>query len=1064
MLKKVLIAMLMLATTLPGALAQSSRTVTGTVVAANGEPIVGATVSISGTSDATATDVDGKFTLTVTNPAKSKDLLVSFIGMKPFMMPLSKINGPVAIEMEDSDTMLDDVIVTGYTTLSKERATGSFGTLSSKQIDSKLGANLADRLEGQMAGVVLDKDGTLSIRGISSLRAETAPLVVVDGYPTEEKLTDLNPDNIENITVLKDAVAASIYGSRSANGVIVVTTKRGSEGNARLSYRGSLMIKPKPDLDYLHLASTSDYIDAELELYNQSPSSNTYNIATKSHARSGVQYLLSLQHAGMISEADFNSRIASMRNVNVLRQVEDLMFRTALTQTHNIGISGGSTTNRYNLAVNYMNARETFLNSDSDRLLIDLSNEWKPFKFLTVGITSNISYSRAKAPNTGWQSLLGYDYIQPYTQLTDANGLAALNTLSYASQELYKDISGGKSTDYNPVTDAYDSYNKSTTFGARLNAFLRFQIIQGLNIEVGGSWNRSYNTYKAVFEGDSYVMRLAYNASTSISNSSNHYIPDGDMINERRSMNENWTIRTQVNFSRSFGLHRISALAGNEVRRISYDNNTYATRFGYNSTAGSFSPVNLIDLSSGKYNSDMVGGSIGMYNLTNGAYSLRDNRFVSWYFNGSYDYNNRYLVSGSIREDQTNFFGTNPKYRHKPLWSIGGTWKVSNEDFFDFDWISRLNVRASYGVNGNISLSEGPYLILSAGSFNSTTGGVSNGISSYPNNSLRWEKTKTTNVGIDLDVLKNRLGMSIDYYYKRSSDLLASDAMDPTTGATSMTKNVGSIENKGLEISLHGTPIRNRDFSWDVIYNFTYNKNKVLKYNVARNYPTAWAWVQPIHAEGYPMYGLFGYRGAGINNEGNALIYDPEGNIKLAADCDVDDIVYLGSSVPKYDMSLTNNFKYKNWSLSFMFIAKLGHKFRQDVFQGSNITSRHVGERWKQPGDEAHAIYPVLRSWNMDMFYYPFCDTFVSSANYMKLRDITLEYSFEKSLLRHIGMTDARIYLQARNLFRITSKGVDIDPETMEVELGGGMGSGTNVGYTVLPRDAEYYVGLSFSF
>ena len=465
----------------------------------------------------------------------------------------------------------------------------------------------------------------------------------------------------------------------------------------------------------------------------------------------------------------------------------------------------------------------------------------------------------------------------------------------------------------------------------------------------------------------------------------------------------------------------------------------------------------------GVYNSDMIGGSSGFYPKY-GSYSLRDSRFVSWYFNGSYEFNNRYLVSGSVREDLTNFFGTDPKYRHKPLWSVGGTWKIANEDFFNAGWVDRLNLRASYGVNGNISLSEGPYLILSAGSFNPTTGGVANGIASFPNNSLRWEKTKTTNVGVDFDVFGNRLGISLDYYYKKSTDILASDATDPTTGTSRMTKNLGAIDNRGVEISLHGTPVRSSDFSWDIMFNMSFNKNKVVEYNVARNYPTMWAWSQPIHAAGHPMFGLFGYNFAGIDDRGMVTIHGKDGEVKYAQNASVDDIIYLGTAVPKTELSLINAFKYRNWDLSFMFIAKLGHKYRKDVFQGSNINSRFVAQRWQKPGDEKNTIYPALSSWNSDLFYFPYCDVNIGNASYAKLRDLTIAYTFDRSLIRNIGMSEARIYLQGRNLFRITSKGVDIDPETMEIDYSNAVGASSNAGFAVLPRSAEYYVGLSFSF
>lgn len=1043
--------------------AQSNQSIRGTVYDDNGEPIIGASVSIPGTDYAVVTDMEGNFAFPYSQAIAGKELMVSYVGMKTKTIKLAGAKMPLKISLASDANMLDDVIVTGYATLSKERATGAFGTVKADKLEAKLTTNLIDRLEGSIAGVVIDKDGGMTIRGLSTLNAESAPLVVVDGYPTELSLSDLNPDNIENITVLKDAVAASIYGSRSANGVIVVTSKQGKEGRMKLSYRGTLAVKPRPNLNDLHMAGTSDYIDAELDLIQQSD--NAYQISTRGTNMTQVEQLYVQRKAGMISSAEFDAKIEALRKINFLKQMEDNMFRTSLSQTHNIGISGGNASNRYNLAINYNHDRGNYINTSSDRLLIDLNNEWKPFRFLTIGVTTSLNYNTSKSPNVSWQTYTDFNsYVQPYTQLVDENGnLVMMNTLSYATQQMYDGISGGKDMGFNPINEAYDNYNKTQNFTTRVNAFIRWNIWEELNAEVGGSWSRGSSTIKTIREADSYVMRLAYNGSTSISNPVNHYIPDGDMIDETRYTNEYWTLRSQITYAKSFGLHRVSFLGGNEIRQTKYDNNTYATRFGYNQVAGSFTPLNLVDLKTGVNNSDMIAGSAGV-SASYGAYALRDNRFVSWYMNGSYEYNNRYLASGSIRWDKTNFFGTDPKYRNKPMWSLGGTWKINNEDFFDVSWINRLNLRVSYGLNGNISLSEGPYMILSAGSFNSTTGGVSYGISSYPNNSLRWEKTKTVNVGVDFDVLAGRLGMSFDYYNKKSSDILAKDATDPTTGTSSMMKNVGSIRNEGFEISLHGTPVRTKDFSWDIIYNVSLNKNKVLEYNVARNYPTSWAMTTPVHAEGHPMYGLFGYRFAEINDKGQVLIYDPNNEKKLASACNVNDIVYLGTAMPKTDMSLTNTFKYKNWDLSFMFIAKLGHKIRRDVFQGSNSNSRYVGQRWQKPGDEAHTIYPQLTGWNMDLFYFPFMDINAVSGDYMKLRDLTLAYTFSKSLLSNIGMSEARIYLQARNLFRVTANDYDIDPETQEMNYSGGIGAVTNAGYAVLPRNAEYYVGVTFSF
>ena len=1041
-----------------------TRLLSGTVKDGGGEALIGATVALANSNVRTITDNDGRYSLKI--PATACQVEFSYIGTENYTLQLSGGNAPLRRDVTlESDNLLNEVIVTGYQTISRERTTGSFGTINTQQLERKLNSNLKNIIEGQVPGMVLDKDGNISIRGLSTLTAEQNPLIVVDGYPTEGSLSDLNPDNIENITVLKDGVASSIYGSRAANGVIVVTTKSGRQQKTTLSYKGTFRFESKPDLSYLHQSSTSDYIDAELALYDLSPSSSTYSLSYKSAYASDVTYLLAQRKAGFINESEFNQQINALRQVDGLKEMEKYMFRTAFTQTHNVGLNGGTENNRYNLAVNYTNSQGSFINTHDNRLLVDFKNEWQPYKFLKVGVSANVNYSRAKAPNTGWKSYTDFSsYYKPYNRLKDDNGeLTQLRTISYGTEQLYAKYSGLKETTYNPIRDSYESYNTTHSFSTRLSGYLRAHIWQGLSAEFGGNWTKGNSIYKAIYGANSYLMRLAYNNSTSIKTPSNHYVPDGDMISERRYSNENWTLRTQINYDWSYGKHHVNALAGNEVRRITRDDNTYETRLGYNATAGSFTPINIKDFKGGSYNQDMINGNTISGNVAYGSYAYVDNRFVSWYFNGSYEYDNRYLISGSIREDLTNFFGTDPKYRHKPLWSVGGTWKIANEKFFDVAWVDRLNLRASYGINGNISLSQGPYLILSAGSYTNVTDGVSYGISSYPNNSLRWEKTRTINVGIDFNAFHNRFGLSLDYYRKSSSDLLASDALDPTSGATSIIKNVGEILNRGYEISIQGTPVLTRDFRWDVTYNVSFNHSEVKEYNVDRNYSTSWAWTTPIHAEGYPMYGLFGYKFAGLNEKGETMIYKPDGSAALASTATVDDVVYQGTTVPKTDMSLTNHFSYKNWDLSFMFIAKLGHVFRKDAFHGSNYTSRYFSQRWQKAGDEANTIYPVFKSWNMDMFYFPFCDVNIADADYAKLRDLTLSYTFSKNLINRIGISSARIYLQARNLFRITANDVDVDPETFEVNYGGGMGSNSNAGYSVLPIQPEYYIGVSFT-
>lgn len=1044
--------------------AEKKITVRGVVLDEANTPLAGATIRVPNGQPAVVADLNGNFSITISETVK--ELEVAFIGMKTQLIAV-KQGRIIRVVLHEDEHQLSEVIVTGYQTISKERATGSFGVIKTEDLESKLQPDLKSVLEGQAAGVVLDKDGNIEIRGVSTFYAEKTPLIVLDGYPVEMALDDLNPDNIENITILKDGVAASIYGSRAANGVIVVTTKSGKKGKPRISYKGVLSIVPKPDLNDLCKASTSDYIDAEIELFNQNPSSPD---PMSKYPMGRVTYLLMKARDGVITQEQAMNEINQLRNINSLKQVEKYMMRDKLTTQHNVSLSGGTDVNRYNVALNFYDAREHFLNTSDNRMILDLKNEWTPYKFLTIGTSASLNYSKSKAPNYYSEDFWTWSsnsYFQPYTNFVDENGHSTdIWGVPDYKVDKYESMDGMKAWNYNPIDDLYEDYYKTTDFNLILNAFLRFDIWKGLNLEVGGNWQRGYSQYKQIRSENSFAVRTTYNDCTSVSNPAEHYFPDGALINEERNMSENWTIRTQLNYRQDFdnGKHRVTALLGNEVRRQTYDNNTLASRAGYNSTAGSFVPVNIKDFNAGEYDSDMLmQGQQAITYLEEGYYSYGDNRFVSYYGNGSYEYDNRYILSGSIRLDLTNFFGIDPKYRYKPLWSVGGTWKLGNEKFFNVSWIDRLNVRASYGINGNISLSQGPFLILSAGSYNQTTGGVSYGVASPPNDQLRWEKTETINLGLDFSFLRNRLNLSFDYYNKRSTDLLASDAIDPTMGYSSLMRNVGAITNNGIEVSVDATPIKKKDFSWNLVYNVAYNHNKVNTYNVARNYASNYATASAIMVAGYPADGLWGYRFAGLNNLGEVQIYNANNEIIKPGNATTDDVVYLGTTRPKVDMSLTNRFHYKDWDLSFMFIAKLGHKYRKDAFNGSNIQNRHVSERWRKAGDEEHTIYPALKSWNTDLFYFPYIDKLVGNASYVKLRDVTLTYNVPSRWTNLIGMSNAKVYFQARNLFRITSKGCDIDPETTEVNYGSTSAS-TDQAYVSLPLPTEFYIGLSFSF
>jgi TonB-linked SusC/RagA family outer membrane protein len=1040
--------------------------ITGRITDENGVPLAGVSVVIKGTTKGTQTNNNGEYTVVV----KDENAVLSFtyIGFEKQELVVGK-NGVISLQLKASNNKLTgvDVVNTGYQSISRERATGSFSVIDPYRLRSKLKPDLKSALEGQATGVVLTKEGNLEIRGVSTLlgTAASAPLLVVDGYPSSAGLESLNIDNIESITILKDAVAASIYGARSSNGVIVVTTRQGRNGKLLVEYKGSTGITLKPDLKYLNRASSADFVDAEIELYNLDPNGNLTdynNYGTTSR----VNYLLIAKSQGWINEKEADAQIAALKNSDGQGQLQKYYFRNQFTQQHNISLSGGSEKSMLNAAVKYIsNENNTVRNSDN-RLIFDMKNDWRPGKRVMIRLFSNVNYATTNAPARGWQDMLAYtntSLLQPYDLIVDPATGAPLTSdfKNLKKRDRYAGMSGMKPLYYNALDDLGLETASSKTLQLRLGGSINIKILDGLSAEAGGSWSRGDYLGRTLYDKNAYRVRLWYDDNTSIANPSKHYIPDGAVVNESRNFNQSYMFRTQLNFNKVIASkHRVSAIAGNEISRNTADNNSLPTRFGYNDQAGTFSTFNYADYNAGNYTADKIGTSSPSASI--GGYVYQDNRFVSWYANGSYEYDNRFILSGSIRLDQTNFFGTDPRYRYKPLWSAGGTYKLAEEKFFNIRGIDRLDLRASYGINGNISLNSGPFLIITPGSYSNYTGDISYGITSPPNNSLRWEKTKSTNFGVDISLLNRRVNVTADYYLRNSSDLLAADAIDPTRGFSSLTKNIGAVRNQGYEISVDADVLRKKNLVWNTFFNFSYNNNKVLTYNVTYQYASSIT-NGAIKKAGDPLDALYSYRYAGLDNNGVSQFYTAKGEKSGGGNVAVGDLIYSGTLRPKYAISMTNSFRVKNFDLSFMFIAKLGNVLRRDAFSGSNILNKHVSERWRQPGDEAKTIYPKLSDWNMDMFYFPYSDILIESASYMKLRDITLTYDINPRLLKQIGFSNARIYLQTRNLFMITANSDHRDPETSELNLTGGTGAFTEQGFSSLPLRPEFYVGLSFS-
>lgn len=1038
---------------------------TGIVTDETGESIIGATIMIGGTSQGTVTDIDGRYSLQV---APGDLVSFTFVGMADKVVKAQAGKKVVNVKMETNATALADVVVTGYQTLSKERATGSYSVISEKSTKGKLETDVLSRIEGMVAGINkrYDKedDSKIVIRGITTVNGEQDPLYVVDGMPYEGDLASINPSEVQNITVLKDAAASSIYGARAANGVIVISTKRGQIGKTRVSYNGSMKITPKPDMGYLDLMNSSELVDMQIEGFNYYH--KDYKNLNPRYSVSPVEALLYRHENGELSDTQLSDALLPYRNRDNRKQIEDEFARTGIVHQHNLSISGGTEKNRYIATINYMGNYGNQKYQSKDRIGFSLKDDVELYKWLSADFGVTGSFSRDKGDNGAddYENLM-MDYPS-YFMLRDEQG----NPLAFQRQksdyELERLQSIGLMDEvYNPIENRREENYHNNENYYRLHAGLKFNIIEGLTLDLKYQTEGTYIKERNHYTNISYKVRNMINEAAQYNRETGELtlnVPKGGQLDESRKEAYSYTMRAQLNFNRTFGKHAITALGGAERRLIRL---TGATNYymGYDDNSLGVKPINSLAMSPIN-GTEALGGSFNWVYNDNNELIYEEDRYVSFYANGSYTFDDRYSITGSIRIDQSNLFGTDPKYQYRPLWSVGGSWQLANEEFMkNCSWINRLNLRVTYGIGGNVPKEVGPYMNVTNSGYNEWVGDFGSYISNPPNSQLRWEKTTSTNLGLDFAILNSRLSGTVDYYYKKTTDLLGDRNADPTLGWSTLMVNYGSMFNRGVEVSLQSINIQNRNFTWGINAMFGYNKNELT--NLAGTRESVFNYsAYNVTAVGYPVNSLFSYRYAGLDPvNGNALVYNSKGE-KVANVSSVDDMVYSGTRDPKYTASLKNFFSICDFDLSFMFVYYGGHVLR-DVVAGymSGAPDRNLNRKalnhWRNPGDEN--IPGVAPSFNRGIYYttaqaWYSADVHVKKADYIKLRDVSLSYNLPKSWLKKYAIESAAITCQISNVWWWAANG-DIDPEAYAV-------TGYGRGALTLPNPATYTLGLSLNF
>lgn len=1071
----------------PAATSAQSFTIHGMVNDSTGVYLPGTTVRQKGTNNIVNVDRNGHFAITVdeSNPV----LQFSYLGYETKEVKYNKTvtASVVVVTLSSSAGLLTEVQVTGYQNIAKVNSPASATVVDNKVLNEYINTDILSALEGRVAGLVYTKNPTGGgadqpvLRGAATISTNvgTAPLLVIDGLPTETALEDVNPYDIESITVLKDAAAASIYGSRAANGIIVLTTKKG-KGNLKVTLNSDFFISTKPSLQPLHLASTSDIIDYEQAVYNRERSRFT-NTATMFNgygdiANGSIKYYSPLYQLnrdleeGKITSQQFNNTIGQWRGNDYIADYRENIWQNEFRQRYNLALSGGSDKQNTYLSFNFDDAKGRIRYNENQNYNLYFKTNFQVKKWLSASVGLNGNYSIADATDDYGD----YEIQARYERITDGNGnlvtssfgnvpgitgTSILNPLVAARINSTPSL---KPVTFNILESLQEGMSHQKNLGLRAFANLDAKIFDGLSFGTQIQFETTRRSAESYYDVNSYKMRFAsnvlanYNATTNLYTSA---LPIGGRFYQINQNSQNYTFRNQLNYNKSLGGsdHVISALAGFEMRETFIPRSLQELRYGYDPVTLTSTIFDSDGLSQNGAPSYIFGGTKTLAGLARSQFETT-HRFFSVYGNFNYTFKSRYNLAGSIRIDRADFLGADPKYRNRPLWSLGTGWNITNEDFMKgLDWLSVLKFRATYGVNGNVDQSSSPFIVASRRNDNLIQNLQFLNISAQPNPLLRWEKTATTNIGLDFGVLKNRLRGSIDVYNRVSTDLLATRDLDPTVGAQTRVLNNGMLRNKGIEISLGSDWLNRGDFKLSSNFNIAFNKNRVGRvYRV--NSPAGSYVGAPTNAylEGDAFNSLYAYRYGGMVN-GYPYVLDENGNPTLTFDASGNPIatsvksinnasalVNMGSLTPIYSGSFSQRVSYKQFDLNMLLVFSGGNKMRKDVIDigtynvnDLDITQRYVnGFTPDQPRlfvDWAQAMEPYGTSINS---LWRNSDVNVVDADYIKLRNVSLSYNLPKSFANKIHISSAKFTFQMNNLWYWSAAGDDIDPEVYSLNSG----------------------------
>lgn len=1025
----------------------AQQKITGNVSDATGEPIIGASVIVKGTTNGTITDFDGNFTLNA--PAKSV-LEVSYVGYQTQTVTVG--DGPLKIILQEDTEQLDEVVVVGYGSVRKRDLTGSISTVGADKLKERSFGNALQSMAGQVSGIQITQTQgapgmapTIKVRGATSINAGTTPLYVIDGVPLEDDtdsgdgtnggslqysnhnpLNNINPNDIESIEVLKDAASAAIYGSRGANGVVLITTKQGKAGKTRvnISYEMGIsrvnrrikLMDASQWIEYETAARENQWATDLAKNPNATPSYTSHIVPTE------------------FSDPEWLARIGNGTDW------QDVLYRTGVSHNVQASVSGGSEKTQFLVSLGYLNQEGVVITNDYDRISLRSNINHKVSDRLNVAVKMNLTRS-----NDSPQGLAGKSDVVSLACQSDPIFPLYVETGSLG----FKDPESIWNTFvkygfqlWHPYSLTYESSKKLKTDNILASVSADYKIIDGLTFKTQAGINTSDSHYEYYWNEGQNWGYFGWVSAT------------GTYATRRV---DNWVWENTLNYNKTFNEdHNVTGLLGYTMQN---QKTTYATMTGTG------------------YPNDMV-HTINASTSQTASSTQSEWALISYLARATYSYKGKYLASTSIRADGCSRFGANNRWGYFP--SVSAAWRISEENFLrNTQWLDNLKLRLSYGVTGNNQIDDYAAIGLLSTSQYAIDGQLTNGLytSTLPSKDLKWEKTGQYDLGIDASFFGNRLNMVLDFYYSKTTDMLLMVPVPVLTGFTESQTNVGSVSNKGVEFTLNTVNFRNNNFTWTTDFNISANRNKVLHLgnNDAPIDITTNSAISRTEV-GQPVGNYFGYKVTGVYstadiNDPNVPKYDgaEPGDPKVADTdnsgyIDAEDRTILGNYQPDFTWGLTNNFSYKGIELSFMLTGTQGNEIMNQnarflgFYNGARNLYASRSNFWKSDAEPGDGMTPKPRT-TPNTIESNSSSMWVEDGSFVRIKNIRLGYNFPSSITKALRMESMKLYVNMENIY-VFSDYSNYDPEGSTFQTGYRVG----YDYGAYPNPFTCTFGINIGF